>query len=358
VIVATNAFGMGIDKPNVRFVVHMDIPSDPESYFQEAGRAGRDGTKSYGILLWNEQDLLELDNRVDSKYPEFETIKSVYDKLGNYHSLAFGAGKNSTYAFSLNDFCGKFNFKGIEVHSSLRLLQRGGWLSLSDGYSNPSKVKILAGKQDLYDFQVRNPLVDPLIKLLLRTYSGVFEIESGINEDTLAKRLHSTKAQVRKDLLMLSQQGVLSYDPSSDLPQITYLEERVKPEGIHLDKAIYKDRKLLDLERALFMRMYVVHNDLCRSQALLKYFEDEAEPCGLCDVCLEKKRQDKHLGERSHLEYQILDKLSQGAISPKELVNKIGTESSDDILDIVRWMMDAGEIEVLSDDTLMVVKKV
>lgn len=214
VIVSTNAFGMGIDKPDVRTVVHLDLPDSLEAYFQEAGRAGRDEKKAYAILLYNKTDDTKIKKRINDSFPDKERVKLTYDKLGYYFELGVDSGEGAVFPFNLNDFCIKFKLPMLPTYSALKTLEQAEYLELTDEMDNPSRLMFIMGREDLYSFQVNNPELDKLMQILLRSYTGLFTEYAHINEDMLAKRMESTRQTVYDQLILLSKYGVISYIPA------------------------------------------------------------------------------------------------------------------------------------------------
>ena len=343
VIVATNAFGMGIDKPDVRFVIHYGPPDSPEAYYQEAGRCGRDEKKAYAVLLVTKSDQLALKKQVEKAFPPIEDIKRVYQALGNYFQLAVGFGKDKILDFNLGDFAGRFSMQINMVLNSLKILQREGYLELTEELDNPSRVHFIAGRDDLYRFQVANANFDGFIKLVLRSYSGLFNNYVAIDEDLLSKRANIPLDQIYRFLNNLNSHKVIHYIPRKKTPYIIFNKERLETDRVKISKENYLDRKKDYLERVDGIIRYSSGKLKCRSQMLLEYFgETDSTRCGKCDICLERNE----LG-LSQFEFDMVAKqLKEYLIEPcffEELIFKIDRKE-DEIIKVIRWLTDNGKI--------------
>ena len=353
VMVATNAFGMGIDKPDVRLVVHLDIPDCVEAYFQEAGRGGRDGKVSHAWLLWNNANILESRKMLDASFPPIELITRVYTALGNYYKLVIGSGEMSTHEFEISDFCQHYSLPVLETHHALKILQKEGYIGLSEAISNPSRIKFLFDKSDLYTFQVENPKLDPFIQLIVRSYSGVFTDFIRIDEFTLARRMKVDKEIVIKGLLALQKMEVLSYSQAGNSPRLTFLSPRLDEKDIILTEENYFHRKEKASERLEAMINYVESTSKCRSQLLLEYFgEDNSRRCGLCDVC--EKRTEIDLSEYHFNSVLKIIKplLQQKDMDVREIMSHMGTMDSEWAMKAIRWLLDNGKIITQKDNKL------
>lgn len=340
VIVSTNAFGMGIDKPDVRFVVHMDIPNDPESYFQEAGRAGRDGRRSFAVMIFNNQDIIDLEERVGAKYPDKEVIRRVYRAVGNHIQMAIGSGLNSIHDFDLYEFSSKYNFPIQEARNSLRILELMGVFALTDAYHNPPKIMMLLNRKGLYSFQLNNEKLRDVISILLRSYEGVFDMYVKINLDDLARRLSIGQEKLVSDILQLKKKGVLHYIPMNDKSQIILLQDRMHEDRLRIENRFYAERKDCDLKRMFAMKNYLEKME-CRSKMLRDYFDDiEDKSCGMCDVCIDRRKLEIKPQDFDLLQKEILGYISQSALTMDQLLSKADNASKDEIVKIVRWCLD------------------
>ncbi len=341
VMVATNAFGMGIDKPNVRFVVHLDITDSLEAYFQEAGRAGRDEKRSYAVLLYEDADIIDAKNNLTAQYPELKTIRLIYQALGNFYQLAIGSGKDVSFDFEIFKFCSNYNFKQQTVYNSLKFLEKEGYILLQEIIDADSKIHLKTTKEDLYKFQVENAKYDKFIKVLLRSYSGLFTEFVKINENAIAKRIELNKEQVEKYLQLLEKYEILTYVKRKQKPQITFLTERQDSKDIYISDENYRDRKKASEKRLRSVLQYVSNNNKCRSQQLLEYFgETNTKRCGRCDVCIERNKI-----ELSELEFDIVLKhikpiLKSKSCTVEEIAKEVKGVNEDKIIKVVQWLLD------------------
>ncbi len=289
VMVATNAFGMGIDKPDVRLVVHMDVPDSPEAYFQEAGRAGRDGRKAYAVLLYNASDKTKLMKRIPDTFPDREFIKEIYEHICYYYQMAMGDGLNVTREFNMNEFCRNFKHFPVPTDSALRILTRAGYLEYIDEQENDSRLIFLVRRDELYHLDGLEPEYESLLQAVLRSYGGVFSDYITIDETLLGKQTGLSRDMVYRGLIALGKRRIISYIPYKKTPYIRFAQKRVETERIVISREIYENRKEKYEARIQAMIDYATRDDLCRSRMLLAYFgETSEENCLACDVCLKK----------------------------------------------------------------------
>jgi len=286
IMVATNAFGMGIDKPDVRIVAHYDCPDSIEAYFQEAGRAGRDGQPSRAILLYNAADEPKLRKRISDTFPEKEYIRKVYDHLAYYYQIATGDGYGVSREFNIDDFCRKFNHFPIRVHAALQILQRAGYIEYTEEQDNQARVRFLVTRDDLYRLRGDSPNEERVIVALLRSYGGLFADYGFIDESMIANQCGMKSHEVYQTLKGLSEKHILHFIPRKQVPYIRYMQRREDSEHVQLSKEVYEERLTQYKERIEAMLRYAKDNSRCRSRQLLEYFgEKDTKDCGQCDVC-------------------------------------------------------------------------
>ncbi|MBS1575218.1 MAG: RecQ family ATP-dependent DNA helicase [Bacteroidetes bacterium] len=324
VIVCTNAFGMGIDKPDVRTVVHADVPDCLENYYQEAGRAGRDGKKSFAVLLYDDSDIKELNELPAVRYPSVETIKEVYASLANYLQIPSGTGESEYYEFDITDFLKKFKLNSNSVVYSLKALEQDGWLSFNEQVFIPPTVYFTTDKNYLYQFENDYPSLEPLIKSLLRAYDGIFDFPAVISETVVAGLLKKDKEEVKRELTQLHQAGIINYSPQKDKPQIFFLKNRVRSEDLLINISKYAERKEKFITRIKSMISYTTETIECRSKITANYFGDmEIKDCGICDNCLRKKETPLTREEFEIIHIRIKQALTEKSISAKELLQQL-----------------------------------
>jgi ATP-dependent DNA helicase RecQ len=345
IIVATNAFGMGIDKPDVRFVVHIDLPDCLEAYFQEAGRGGRDEKTAFAVMLFNEADLADLKRNLENAFPPIEEIKTVYHALGNYLKVPTGGGKDVSFNFDIGQFCSNYKFNAITAFSALKLLEKEGYISLSEAFYQPSRVFIHTNKNQVYEFQVKHMVFDSFIKLLLRSYSGLFDGYTKISEFELAKRASLPLEKVVEILKTLEKYGLLSYIPQTDLPQLIFLRERVGQAELYFSKDNYYKRKNNATEKMEAVVNYVNSSHKCRSLLLLSYFgENNYKRCGYCDVCLADKKNNLSEADFASISEQVKSMLTLKPYSISELVDGLQGAKEEKVLKAIQWMIDNNEV--------------
>ncbi len=327
VMVATNAFGMGIDKPDVRLVIHVDLPDSPEAYFQEAGRAGRDGQKAYAVLLYAKSDKATLSKRITDTFPDKEYIRKVYEDVNYYFQMAMGDGLGCTFAFNLDEFCRNFKHFPVQADSALKILTRAGYLEYTDEQDNASRILFTIHRDELYKLRETDPETEKLINVILRSYTGLFTDYAYINEDSLAIRSGLTRQRIYEIFLMLTRRHILHYIPRKKTPYIIYTRERQEAGRLAITRDIYEERKESYITRIKAMTEYATAEDKCRSRMLLRYFGEKNEHnCGLCDVCLSKHHSGMKLGEFQEMENQIREQLETSPLSAATLLNRINGE--------------------------------
>ena len=356
VMVATNAFGMGIDKPDVRLVVHIDIPDSPEAYFQEAGRGGRDGEKAYAVLLYAKSDKATLKKRITDTFPDKEYIRTVYEHLNYYYQMAMGDGLGCSREFNIDEFCRNFKHFPIQVDSALKILTRAGYLEYTDEQDNNSRLMFTLTKEELYRIHETSPETEKLINVILRSYTGLFTEYAYINEETLSLRTGMTRQQVYDTLISLTRRRILHYIPGKKTPYIIYTRERQEANRLVFSKEVYEDRKESFIHRIEAMTEYAECDDKCRSRMLLLYFGEKNEHnCGQCDVCLSSHSSGIKQGVFDDISRAIEEALKENEMTTSALIENLEGYDRKNVTKVLSYLL-AEEIILQKNGKLLLPK--
>ena len=343
-IVATNAFGLGIDKPDVRYVIHWEMPDSIENYYQESGRAGRDGKPSFAVLLVAPSDVSRLEDTVRKKFPPVEKIKDTYEALCNFLQIPIGSGKGNVYDFSMQEFVSNYRLPVIETFNSLQFMQREGYVEFTEEINNPSRVHFIVGRDDLYKFQVANESFDAFIKLLLRSYTGMFSEFVPVNEETLARKSGATRDTVYNYLVKLSALNIIRYIPGKRTALVIFTEERLERKALMISPENYlhvREKYEMRLDRIID---YATSDNRCRAVTILEYFGEQSDRCGICDVCRERNELELSKYEFDLILERIKAILSDQNPDAAELVKMVDFPE-DKVVRVIRWLLDHNKLK-------------
>ena len=357
VIACTNAFGMGIDKPDVRLVIHADVPDCLENYYQEAGRAGRDGKKSYAVLLCSHHDLHDLENQSDARFPSLQDIRMVYQSLANYLQIPVLTGQGMYFDFDFPDFIKKFKINSFTALYAIKALEQDGWLTFNEQVFVQSTIIFTSSREQVNDFEILHPEIDPLIKTLLRTYEGIFDFPASISEKMLAGLIKKDLAVVKNELETLHKYGIIQYQPQKDKPQIFLLQPRIKVEDLTINMLEYKKRKEKYINRLNVIIQYVNDKTQCRSVIIGKYFgDDRIKDCGICNNCLDKKQTAINRPEFESIHQKIKLLLNKGPLHHKLFLGQLNDIKKEKAWEVINFLQAENKIEILPDGKIQWVK--
>ena len=353
VMVATNAFGMGIDKNDVRLVIHNHLPFSLEAYFQEAGRAGRDRKLAYSILLYNDLDIHNLKKQINDHYPEIEIVRNVYQQIANFLGIAIGDGKHQEFPFHINEFCERYNLNQLQTYNALKLLEKEDYIKLSEAIHQPSRLFIKVTHTELYQFQIANKQYDILLKILLRSYGSLFDNFTEIQENIIAKRAQLSTQEVKDFLTNLKQMDILDYIPQNSNPKLLMLKTRVDSKYISLSKETLETRKANEEAKAASVIQYASNQYQCRSHVLQNYFgEEDNKRCGKCDVCLERNKLNINDQEFEAIMLAVQNLISQNPMHVDDIIMAIVEYREDKMVSVLQFLSDNGQIAMNDEQKL------
>ena len=353
VMVCTNAFGMGIDKPDVRTVIHYDVPDAVENYYQEAGRAGRDEKKAYTVLFFNEQEITDLKKQSAIRFPDMQTIKNVYGSLVNYFQLPSGNGEDLSFDFDINDFVKKFKLDAFIVNNVLKILEQEELINYNEQFFSPSTIVFTTEKTEIELFEKNYPKYDAVIKGLLRSYEGIFDYSTFINEGRLAKFISIKKEKLLSDLNEIKQMGIIDYTPQKDTPQIRFLQNRVNTADLVINQKNVLKRKQAFEKRLYAIVSYIRNEHDCRSKQIAAYFNDlKVKRCGICDNCLREKNITITKDEFEKIREGIKNSISGKPVNSEQLIRNLKGFKENNVLKILHFLQDENKVTITEEGSI------